>query len=148
MRSKYSSTRSSRRTIDFAQVRVGICGCRSCRIMRSPPAIARTNPETCSSVPGGRPGTGNWRTPPAVQSAANNLQTVEPVFLPEVELVALAMGTDGPGHGFDGDSGVGCARTERLQWAFRIDLLPPSVAVQPERRLSGCQAPARQYAQC
>jgi hypothetical protein len=52
----------------------------------------------------------------------------------------------GPGHGFDGDSGVQRARTERLQRAFRINLLSPAAAVQPGRRLSSGKAAARQRA--
>ena len=53
----------------------------------------------------------------------------------------------GPGHGFDGDSGVRCARTERLQRAFRIDLLSPAAFIQPRRRLSGGKAASGQRAQ-
>jgi hypothetical protein len=56
--------------------------------MRTAPAIARTNPETCSSVPEGRPGT----DAPSGAIIANNLQTVEPDFLLEVDPVGLVMG--------------------------------------------------------
>ena len=37
---------------------------------------------------------------------------------------------DGPGHGFDRDSRVRRARTERLQRTLRVDLLSPAAVVQ------------------
>ena len=52
----------------------------------------------------------------------------------------------GAGHGLDRDPGLWSAGEQRLQRAFRIDLLSPAVAVQRRGRLSGGEAAAGQRA--